>query len=1044
MRPQKYLAMLAVLVAFSTSDLQANTAGDNQLLSTIEKVPPPPKSINDLVKVLDSSRPELETIRKKEAIADSKPADNLDRTALYNFYKNRAKAAEELGRVQQLKRDCQLQLQYVGSDPNLKNDSYRDCIQAEFLDGNPLAAIALLKKTIAELPPNQMYGWHMSFNMLLVNAYRQIGDFKSAEVSMRDIDGLIILLRRGPSWAELGDHWTYQAERARGEYLQAEGKHVAAELSFIRALVAIDSRIKQLESGMYGQSTRRLHDPNSGYFSKAIVMHRLGNSLLAQRKLVEAEYYLRSSLTTYLRVSARNSTSVAGVLNALAYCVAEQGRVNEALILAQYANQVIQEAGIRPASTAMIYSRKALAASYVNAEKYAEALEQFKLMRSAIDQDADAKERIRNLDDLDEVVARIYMKDPAGAQKIVESMYQKNLTGVGKNHPRTAWTQAFLGMTLQDQGLSKEARAHFDQAMSVLIDQARNDSENQTISLKFQKRFSIIIESYISVLFVEAQANPAQAKDLIARAFQLADMARGSSVQRALTQSTARSNIKDPKLELLARKEQDLQRRANSLNELLVSLSAAPASRQLPGVQAKMREDIESLKAERNSVKKEIENKYPEYFDLVEPKPITIARTAATIKNQEVLITWYFGDRKSYVWAVHSSGLDSFSELNVTKKEIAADVEKLRKALDPGVSSVDEIPPFDVTLSYKLYNLLIKPVEGSLHNKNLLISIPHANLGQLPIGTLLTAPIKQPGKGANTFIAYQNAPWLIRKIAISQLPSVNALAALRSAPSKSAQNQSFIAFADPYFSKDQAQQKPTLAASLNTRGIPLRLRNAPKTSKVSSAELALLPPLPDTSLEVKEIAAVLGAKDGDIYLHEQANVSQVLKTDFKNKNIIMFSTHGLVPGELDGLTQPALALSTPEVTGEKDTDGLLTMDKILDLKLNADWVVLSACNTASGDGNSEAVSGLGRAFFYAGARALLVSNWPVDTVASRELMTDLFKRQAGDPNLAKAESLRRAMLELADKGGYKDPKTKSISYAYGHPLFWAPFVVVGD
>ncbi|MFM8153292.1 MAG: hypothetical protein ACKN8Y_08210, partial [Polynucleobacter victoriensis] len=105
----------------------------------------------------------------------------------------------------------------------------------------------------------------------------------------------------------------------------------------------------------------------------------------------------------------------------------------------------------------------------------------------------------------------------------------------------------------EEQGRSKEAKEHFASAMPVLIDQTRNDAENQTISLKFQKRFSILVESYMGVLFAEAKQNPQQEKQLIAQAFQLADMARGSSVQRALTQSTARSTIKDPVLEKLAR-----------------------------------------------------------------------------------------------------------------------------------------------------------------------------------------------------------------------------------------------------------------------------------------------------------------------------------------------------------------------------------------------------------------------------------------------------------------------------------------------------------
>jgi CHAT domain-containing protein len=622
-------------------------------------------------------------------------------------------------------------------------------------------------------------------------------------------------------------------------------------------------------------------------------------------------------------------------------------------------------------------------------------------------------------------------------------MYQRNLKSVGPKHPRTALTQGFYAMSLQEQGHIAEAKKHFTESLPILVEQVRNDSENQTSSLKSQKRFAMLVESYVAVLFSEAKSNESVAKDLIAEAFKYADMARASSVQRALTQSTARLNIKDSKLEKLARLEQDLQRRINSLSELLVALSAASPERQLPTIQAKLKQDIDSLKLERVSVKKEIEYKYPEYFDLVEPKPITVARTTKTLKSDEVLVTWYFGDRQSYVWAIHSNGIAGYAQLPVTREVVAKDVEKLRKALDPGVSTVDEIPPFDVALSYRLYTQLIKPVEGALVQKNLLISIPHANLGQLPISTLLTEPMKQPSKGALGFAGYQNAPWLIRRIAISQLPSVNALAALRSVATAKSDEQSFIAFADPIFSKQQAIAVAKQSLALATRGIPLRLRNAPKTSKVSSAELAMLPALPDTSIEVGEIAKVLGVGEGSIFVHEKASIRQVLETDFSKKSIVMFSTHGLVPGELDGLTQPALALSSPEVTGETDTDGLLTMDKILELKLNADWVVLSACNTASTDGNSEAVSGLGRAFFYAGARALLVSNWPVDTVASRQLMTDLFKKQSDDKKLSKPEALRQAMLTLADKGGYRDGKLTS-GYAYAHPLFWAPFVVVGD
>ncbi len=1043
----KWLFLVFTLFV-SGATVASNPSGtsDKELLATIDKVPASPKTIDDLVKMLDAAKPDAsQTQKHKDALAAKAP-ENATKEQLNSFYRERSRAAEFLGLPKILFENCQKEMEYA--NPNNREqffDAHMSCIQAEFLDGNMQGAIKRINDALATTFGKQLSGWSLTFQLLLVNANRQLGDLQASDVAIREVDGIITLLRRGNGWSEWGTLWVYQSERARGEYLLTTGKAVAAELSLVRALSAMQERVDAFERGDYKGSTRKVHSKEGIYFNKGIVLSRMANSLFAQRKLSEAEYYYRLALKTFLEVGTRNTPAVAGVLSGLSQTVAEQGRTQESLILSRYALNSTLESGVADYSTQMIFARRSHAAALVNNEKFTEAAQQFALIKSSIEKDQFMKERFKRINDLDEVVALIFSKQAPQAEAIAKDMYERSLKINGQNHPRTGWTQAFYAMSLEEQGKTKEAKVNFSKAMPVLIDQTRNDAENQTISLKYQKRFAILVESYIGVLFATAKEMPALRNTLIAEAFQLADMARGSSVQRAMTQSTARANIKNPALEILARKEQDLQRRGNSLNELLVALSAAPPERQLPSVQAKMKADIEAIKAERNSVKKDIENKFPEYFDLVEPKPITIDRTAKILKPKEVLVTWYFGDRKSYVWAIHSNGLSGFSDIPLNKADVGKDVEKLRKALDPGVSSVEEIPAFDVALSYKLYTQLIKPVEPSLIGKDLLISIPHLSLGQLPIATLLTEAMKQPTKGAKSFAGYQNAPWLMRKIAISQLPSVNALAALRGMPKMTNAEQSFIAFADPYFSKEQAKTSAASSAKqLATRGIPLKLRNAPKTSNVSSAELALLPGLPDTSLEVNEIGKVLNAKEGDIFLHEKASVEQVLKTDFSKKSIVMFSTHGLVPGELDGLLQPALALSSPDVTGEKEGDGLLTMDKILELKLNADWVVLSACNTATGDGNAEAVSGLGRAFFYAGARALLVSNWPVDTVASRELMIDLFKRQQAKEQGSKAESLRQAMVSLADSGGAKDAKTNTMIYSYAHPLFWAPFVVVGD
>jgi CHAT domain-containing protein len=216
-----------------------------------------------------------------------------------------------------------------------------------------------------------------------------------------------------------------------------------------------------------------------------------------------------------------------------------------------------------------------------------------------------------------------------------------------------------------------------------------------------------------------------------------------------------------------------------------------------------------------------------------------------------------------------------------------------------------------------------------------------------------------------------------------------------------------------------------------------------QTRQVDSADLALLPRLPDTADELKSIALSLQVDPSQVlFLGKEANEAKVKGTNLSRFRVVAFATHGLVPGDLNGLTQPALALSAPSIA-DVEGDGLLTMEEVLALKLDSDWVVLSACNTGTGAGSgAEAVSGLGRAFFYAGTRTLLVTNWAVHSISARELVTDIFARQASDKKLTRAEALRQAMLALMDGPGYvEDGRTL---FAYAHPMFWAPYTIVGD
>ena len=197
-------------------------------------------------------------------------------------------------------------------------------------------------------------------------------------------------------------------------------------------------------------------------------------------------------------------------------------------------------------------------------------------------------------------------------------------------------------------------------------------------------------------------------------------------------------------------------------------------------------------------------------------------------------------------------------------------------------------------------------------------------------------------------------------------------------------------------------------------------------------------PLPETADELCAVARDTGADASKMRLGAQATEREVkamsARGELAQYRLVHFATHGAMAGELKGSVEPGLILTPPDTASEED-DGYLSASEIAALKLDADWVILSACNTAAGDaGSAEALSGLARAFIYAQARALLVSHWAVDSDATVKLITSAMREIARDRTVGRAEALRRSMLAMIDKG---DPHE-------AHPSYWAPFIVVGE
>lgn len=1007
----------------------------------LDSIKAPPRRIDDVLKAVDPARQDFSLVQKAKATVAAAPPNAADDAAMRDYYFRRARAFQVLGQPREIYESYRTLIEkYPNTGARLTQD-YIDMALAQLRVGNVSGTIQTLQTargTISRENGNRLA--MASIFRIEVRAYLAIGAVDQAREVIAEFDKRTKGLGNNVDFnARQG--WVSQLEWCRANLFYVTGKLIESERSLKQAAkVTLElARNAPISSGL--DSMTREANNGSAYATTfwtrlMAIDYDLSKTYLAQGRYVEAEIAAREGLDLAIRHTGVGSPDVAWGLNHLSQIISDQGRLDEALLLANTSFKILEKSGASQSSVRMTQTRTVLAKALLADGKYAEADKVYAETDRAVRSDPEAY-AIFKQEDLGWVTAKIRTNKAAEAAELAAAILAQQSKRFDKNSPILARTRALHAVALQATGQSAQADAEFRAAVPILIDRAQADAENSTASVTQQRNLSNILGSYLSVL-----AQTPQSESSIATSFQIADVARGSGVQRALTASAARASIKDPELSRLAREEQDYQRRITALTDLLTGLLSAAPEQQLPEVQGKIRAEIETLKAQREQARKALESKFPDYAELVDPKPASIDRTRKLLKSDEALLAWYFADNVGYVWAVTRDGAPQFVQIPVSRARIAQDVAKLRKSLDPGATTIDEIPAFDVDLAHKLYEQLVAPVQSSIQGKRTILAVPHADLGQIPLFLLVTKPAPQPAKSSLPFSEYREIPWLARDVAVEQIPSVTALAALRGLKPGNSARKPFAGFGDPYFSREQmtSARKQTLVA-MASRGVPVQLRSAPKLRGVSSAELALLPRLPDTSIEIEEVGRALGAGPDDLFLHQQASVKQVTSMNLSDRKVVMFSTHGLVPGELNGLTQPALALSSPEVTGDRD-DGLLTLDKVIALKLDADWVVLSACNTASGDGaGAEAVSGLGRAFFFAGARALLVSNWPVDSAAARSLMTDLFARQQTSTQ-SKSEALREAMLDAIDNGGMKDAGI--LKYSYAHPIFWAPFVLVGD
>jgi CHAT domain-containing protein len=495
-----------------------------------------------------------------------------------------------------------------------------------------------------------------------------------------------------------------------------------------------------------------------------------------------------------------------------------------------------------------------------------------------------------------------------------------------------------------------------------------------------------------------------------AESFRVVQMAEVSRAGSAIAAMAARLAAGGGPQGTMIRERQDLAQQWRALNDALLKAVDEPTAQRDAAAEASLRTKIDQTSEKLNALDTQIAAAFPKFAELSNPKPLSAPEAQALLAPDEALLVYLTSGEETWLWVLRRDRI-ALQRIPLGATALAHEVSVLRAALDP--ESNPDFAPFPAKEAYAFYQELLGPALPLLEGVHDLLVVPDAALESLPFSVLLTKP---PSHDPQTPADHRNLAWLARDYAVTVLPTVSAL---RRPVTAAEAPEPFLGVGDPVLQGRFGE----------ARGIKLASLFRGPVADVD--EVRQLPALPETAGELRAIAKIFGASQDDLLLGPRASEPVLRQTPLDHYRIVQFAT-----GDLPGLAEPALVL-TPPAKSSPDDDGLLTASKVATLKLNADWVVLSACNTAAGDGTPDAdgLSGLARAFFYAGARALLVSNWPVWSKAAVALTTGTFAALAKDPQVGRAEALRRAEMAMLD---HENPPE------FAHPLAWAPFVLAGE
>ena len=625
-----------------------------------------------------------------------------------------------------------------------------------------------------------------------------------------------------------------------------------------------------------------------------------------------------------------------------------------------------------------------------------------------------------------------------------------------------ATTRAYLARVERDRGALDEARNQIEAALDI-IEALRVKVADHELRATYFASARQSYEFYIDLLMRMRQRHSSEG--LIASALQASERARARSLLDLLTE--AHADIRRGVDPALLERGRDIRRNLNAKAGLQMRLLSGKPTPEQAATAAK---EIETLAAAYREIEAQIRAGSPRYAALTQPQPLNLDEIQRQLLDEDTtLLEYALGAERSYLWAVTGASITGFE---LPKREeiesVARRVYNLLTARNQSALNetaaqrrlrLDQAEAQYLQAAAELSQILLGPVAGQLSGKRLLIvadgALQYIPFGALPepiVGDRKLAIGGEPSKAARK-TGDSQAPDagrrpLVVNHEIVNLPSASTLAALRRELAGRAPAPKLVAaLADPVFEPDDPRVKrnsgettaPSNSSTANPTGGQTSYSEAApsaasdltravaETDAINAARR--LPRLLFSGEEAKAILSLAPAGDALKALDFAASRATAMSDELGKYRIVHFSTHGLLNNlhpELSGIV-----LSLVDEHG-RPQDGFLRLHDIYNLKLSADLVVLSACQTALGkEISGEGLVGLTRGFIHAGAARVVASLWKVDDRASAELMKNFYRE------MLKEKQRPAAALRAAQVAMWRQKRWQS-------PYYWAAFTLQGE